>query len=250
LARKAKLKLPQYEQGTAPPEYFERDLPDALIDAVAKLGPQFDALVVDEAQDLLEDWYEALLCVLDDERKANVWLFFDDNQRIYASGFTPPDGFLEFELTVNCRNTQSIHREVMKLYRGRMVPDVKGPAGRDVELHHSNDQAATVAGVIERLCGVEEIPPQDVVVLSAHGWENSVVRQTLEGRYAVTQKRGELGKKIYFSSIRAFKGLEAPVVILCELEDLDPETRDQQLYVGISRARNHCVIVAPPAAST
>jgi len=124
LARKAKLKLPQYEQGTAPPEYFERDLPDALIDAVAKLGPQFDALVVDEAQDLQEDWYEALLCVLDDERKANVWLFFDDNQRstrrVHAASW-----LLEFELTVNCRNTQAIHREVMKLYSGRMVPDVK-----------------------------------------------------------------------------------------------------------------------------
>jgi nucleoside-triphosphatase THEP1 len=249
LARKAKVKLPQYEQGKAPPEYFERDLPDALVDAVAILGPQFDALVVDEAQDLQENWYEALLCVLDDERKANVWLFVDDNQRIYASGFTPPDGFLEFELTVNCRNTQAIHREVMKLYSGRMVPDVKGPPGREVELHHSDDQAATVGGLIERLCGVEEIPPQDVVVLSAHGWENSEVRRSLPGSYRATQKRGELGKNVYFSSIRAFKGLEAPVVILCELEDLDPETRDQQLYVGISRARNHCVIVAPPAAS-
>jgi predicted ATPase len=247
LARQAKLKLPQYEQGKAPPEYFERDLPDALVDAVAKLGPQFGALVVDEAQDLQDDWYEGLLCVLDDERKANVWLFFDDNQRIYASGFAPPDDFLEFELTVNCRNTQAIHHEVMKLYRGSIVPDVKGPAGRELERHRTVDQAATVADVIERLCDTEEVLPQDVVVLSAHGWENSEVRRSLTGRYTLTQKRGELGRNVYFSSIRAFKGLEAPVVILCELEDLDENTRDQQLYVGISRARNHCVIVAPLA---
>ena len=39
--------------------------------------------------------------------------------------------------------------------------------------------------------------------------------------------------------------LESPVVVLCELEDLDDETIDQQLYVGFSRARNHCVVVAP-----
>jgi superfamily I DNA/RNA helicase len=47
---------------------------------------------------------------------------------------------------------------------------------------------------------------------------------------------------VYFSSIRGFKGLEAPVVILCELEDLE-DAREQQLYVAISRARNHCVMV-------
>ena len=54
-----------------------------------------------------------------------------------------------------------------------------------------------------------------------------------------------LGKYIRFGSIRGFKGLESPVVILCELEDIDGETIDQQLYVGFSRARNHCIVVAP-----
>ncbi len=34
-------------------------------------------------------------------------------------------------------------------------------------------------------------------------------------------------------------------MILCELEDLDDETIDQQIYVGMSRAKNHCVVVAP-----
>jgi superfamily I DNA/RNA helicase len=53
---------------------------------------------------------------------------------------------------------------------------------------------------------------------------------------------------VFFSSIRGFKGLESPVVILCELGDLDQESRDNQIYVGMSRARNHCVIVAPKAA--
>jgi hypothetical protein len=248
LAHRAKVDLPHYEQDQAPPEYFWRDLPDALLAAAAKLGPQFDALVVDEAQDLEADWYEALLCLLDHEERANVWLFIDDNQRIYEAGFSPPDDFLRFELSVNCRNTQAIHREVMKLYRGAVTDEVKGPAGRDIELIPSEDQASTVAGVIQRLCGSEEVPPQDVAVLSGHGWENSVVRASLPGAYTLTHKRGELGRKVFFSSIRAFKGLEAPVVILCELENLDERTRDQQLYVGISRARNHCVIVSPPPA--
>ena len=68
------------------------------------------------------------------------------------------------------------------------------------------------------------------------------------GRWRYTDKRGRRGDAVYFSSIRGFKGLEAPVVVLCELDNLDDETRDSQLYVGLSRARNHCVVVAPAAA--
>ena len=42
----------EYPPGEAPQSYFDDELPTALIDAAAELGPQFDALVVDEAQDL------------------------------------------------------------------------------------------------------------------------------------------------------------------------------------------------------
>lgn len=101
--------------------------------------------------------------------------------------------------------------------------------------------------MIERLCGQDEVPPQDVVVLSSDARERSAVGQDPRGRYAYIDERGKLGPYVQFSSIRGFKGLESPVVILCDLEDLDDASRAQQLYVGLSRARNHCVIVAPPA---
>ena len=57
-----------------------------------------------------------------------------------------------------------------------------------------------------------------------------------------------VGKYVRFSSIRGFKGLESPVVIMCEQEDIDAETMDEQLYVGFSPATSHCMVVAPPAA--
>lgn len=68
-----------------------------------------------------------------------------------------------------------------------------------------------------------------------------------EAGAAVASERGKLGKHVFFASIRAFKGLESPVVIRCELEDIDDMTQNQQLYVAISRARSHCVVVLPPA---
>ena len=236
------------DHGDEPPQsYWDEELPAALMEAMRD-GGRYDAIFVDEAQDLHDDWLDALESTLRDPDDGRIWLFLDDNQRIYDQTLNVPREYVRWDLTVNCRNTQAIHGEVMKLYEGEIRPDVRGPAGRPVELHVTPDQPSVVAGVLERLCGREEILPQDIVVLSSHAAAKSeVAGDGAVGRFRFTGERGKLGDHVFFSSIRGFKGLEAPVVILCELEDLDDQTSDQQLYVGLSRAKNHCVIVAPAA---
>ena len=247
LARKARVPLTDYPAGEAPQSYFDDELPTALIDAAAELGPQFDALVVDEAQDLETHWLTALMGTLADEEGDPVWLFLDDNQNIYSQDLELPGGFAEFELTWNCRNTQAIHREVAKLYRGEIEPEAIGPEGRTPELHLVSDQVGCVADVLERLVAEEGVLQKDIVILSSHALARSAFAAAHLGPYRLTEDPAK-ATGIRFSSIRAFKGLESPVVILAELDDLDDATREQQLYVGLSRARNHCVIVAPPAA--
>ena len=244
LGHKARLDMPKYD-GDAPQEYWNEQLPEVLVDATAKLGGVYDALMVDEAQDLHNHWLTALMSTLRDEEDGYMWLFMDSNQQVYEARLDVPPEFQRFELTVNCRNTQAIHREVMKKFKGEIKPEALGPKGRPVELIKTDDQATAVAGVIERLCGREEVPPQDVVVLSSHGFEKSRVAQSLPGRYHLSAERRKLGDHVYFSSIRGFKGLESKVVILCELEDIDEMSLDAQIYVGMSRAVNHCVVVAP-----
>jgi ATP-dependent exoDNAse (exonuclease V) beta subunit len=133
---------------------------------------------------------------------------------------------------------------LLKLYESSNTPDVRGPEGREPELHLVPDQAETVAALLDRLLGPDDVDPGDVVVLSSHRFDRSRVGQALSDRFAPDRGKRR-AQQVRFSSIRAFKGLESPVVVLCELEDLDEATRNQQLYVGMSRARNHCVIVAP-----
>lgn len=245
LAKKAEIPL-SIDDGSEPgPDYFNEELPLALLSAVEKLGPQYDALFVDEAQDLHNDWLDALIATLRDPDDAYVWLFMDDNQRVYANRLDVPKEFHRYDLTCNCRNTQAIHHEVMKKYVGEIEPEPLGPQGREVELHPTDDQPEKVRELIAHLCGTEEVLPQDVVVLSSHALEKSAVGQAGAGEYEFVKEPAPLGKKIRFSSIRSFKGLESPVVILCELEDVDDATIYQQLYVGFSRARNHCLVVAP-----
>jgi hypothetical protein len=57
---------------------------------------------------------------------------------------------------------------------------------------------------------------------------------------------------VLFETVRRFKGLERPVVILCELPDPSVEGShlerlDQLLYTALTRATTHLVVIAPPS---
>lgn len=246
LSAKAGVELPNYPVGEAPQSFFNEDMPLALEEAIEELGPQYDALFVDEAQDLDNAWLDSLMATLEDPDDALVWLFMDDNQRVYEQKLDVPKEFRPFDLTVNCRNTQAIHRQVIKMYKGEVVPEATGPEGREVELHHTDDQPRLVADLVKRLVEEDEVVPQDVVVLSGHGFDNSEVVRNGAGKYEFVKESKPLGNYVRASSIRGFKGLESPVVILCELENTWGDSYTQQIYTGMSRARNHCVLVAPP----
>lgn len=243
------INLPSYE-GSPPQEYWEDVLPDALVSAMDEIGGEYDAVLVDEAQDLKEHWLTALECTLRDERTGSIWLFLDDNQRVYDSDLEVPAGYVRYDLTVNCRNTRAIHREVMKLYEGDALPEVAGPEGRPIDLRHTKNQPKEVEAVLRRLIEKDGVAAQDIVVLSSHAIEKSEVAARSCKGFEYTKERGKLGSFVQFSSIRAFKGLESPVVVLCELEDLDGQSEDAQLYVGMSRATSHCIVVAPAGGGT
>jgi hypothetical protein len=241
----AKIELTDYGDDEPPQSFWDEEMPLALIEASEKLGAKYDSLFVDEAQDISNLWLEALTSTLEDPDKAHVWLFMDDNQRVYDQNLDVPDEFRPFDLTVNCRNTQSIHREVMKKYKGEVIPEATGPEGREVDLYNTDNQANCVMQILEQICGEEEVLPQDVVVLSGQSFDDSEVFREASGNYSLVKDPKPLGNYVRAASIRGYKGLESPVVVLCELEAIGSETFDAQIYTGMSRAKNYCVLVAP-----
>ncbi len=50
---------------------------------------------------------------------------------------------------------------------------------------------------------------------------------------------------VLFETIRRFKGLERPVIVLCELPETG-ERLDQLLYTALTRATAHLIVIAPP----
>jgi superfamily I DNA and RNA helicase len=51
---------------------------------------------------------------------------------------------------------------------------------------------------------------------------------------------------ILFETIRRFKGLERPVIVLCELP-AEGTRLDALLYTALTRSTTHVVVIAPPA---
>jgi hypothetical protein len=79
-----------------------------LLEAAQKLGERFDALVVDEAQDFLTEWWAVLEALLKEGDRAPVTLVADPDQDLWQRESRFPVGLPVFPLRTNCRNTSAI----------------------------------------------------------------------------------------------------------------------------------------------
>jgi len=65
-------------------DFYERILPNALLKASDILHRRYDAIIIDEGQDFLETWWPPLLHLLHNSEQGIVYIFFDENQRLYG----------------------------------------------------------------------------------------------------------------------------------------------------------------------
>ena len=234
--------------GDALARYFADELPEQLLAAIEILPDRFDAIVVDEGQDFADTWWLTLEALLADPVDGILAIFYDDNQRIYstATSGTYPVAESPFPLTRNCRTTRQIHRAALAYHRGASAPDCAGPEGRAVaEAGQSlaDDQPAALRRAVHELTAVEGVPVDEIVVLSTRGPRTSALTEGLRvGNLTLTW--GEAGPgQLPIRSVHTFKGLESPVVILAEPDRAHAANRDALLYVALSRAQHHVVVL-------
>jgi hypothetical protein len=232
--------------------------------AVRRAGVErFDALIVDEGQDLLDlDVLDRLDSVLQGGLENGRWCFFHDacNQAGYF-GAADPDALAMLEsycsarmpLKRNCRNTRQILTEIQTtldadigVHSNVDGPEVvRRPAGTEQQA------AQLLAAEIERLTGPGGLLPASITILSSRPFADSTVAR-LPGKLA-----GEITEldefalrqfppaRISFAEIANFKGLENEVIILVDLDrDAQAPRSVTDQYVGMSRARSLLVIVA------
>jgi hypothetical protein len=228
--------------------YYDELLPEALLDAAGKLGPQYDAVIVDEGQDFQSHWWIALQALLHDRERGVFYVFYDDNQNLYQTERSLPADLMRYALHRNCRNTQEIHRTFLPFYRSETVPEAMGPQGRrpQVIFYRTDLRLKQLLGkVVQQLVGKERVPATDIIILTPRSAERSqLARWETIGNWRLTTQAPPPPGHLRYESIYRFKGLESPVVILAEFRPAQMQDADTLLYVGCSRARNHLVILA------
>jgi hypothetical protein len=239
------------------PDVHERDLfdvfqPQFAIEALEQLDRlgRYDALVIDETQDLMKESYLLVLdALVRGELQNGIWRFFHDpNQdRFAASDLSVLDQLeayadCRYRLTVNCRNTRQIAVTTALLTTLPSSEALKADGPEIVELWFGtqSDQAKLAKRQIEAwLAG--ELRPDQIAVLSPRRMEHSVISQLTgrpSGREVVDlTARERADNEIGFSTIAGFKGLEADAVLLVDLTDLESASALLDVYIGASRAK-------------
>ena len=139
-------------------------------------GKKFDAVIVDEAQDFADHWWHPLMKALRDEDEGGLYVYSDENQRIFARFGQPPVPLVPLVLDHNLRNTQQI----------------AGPSGRSRRCG-CTCAAATGADVRFVPCAREEaidVADDQVDLLLEAGWRpEHVALLTMGSRHPAQVER-------------------------------------------------------------
>ena len=258
VAKKADL-LPTYpHDAEGVQQYYQEDLPEAAALALIESGEMYDIIVVDEAQDLIRDSYlEVLSGCLKKGLSRGRWTMFGDfsMQAIYATGVSgmqmietleDQTSFIRFKLTINCRNTKPICKEI-ETVTGFKAPHelwtkVDGPPVQYITWSTMEGQCKKLKELLKQLEN-SHISPEHITILSPRKREDSVV--SMLDDYMVKDFKVPLGINTTFCTIQAYKGLENTVIILTDIEDFSEE---KLMYVGLSRACSGLFILESDAA--
>ena len=233
---------------------YDVQLPNALAYSLDILPERYEAIICDEGQDFREDFLVALELILADYDRSPFYVFYDDNQNIYARASTFPIQGEPFSLTTNCRNTAPIHTAAYTRYRGVPVspPDNEGAEVQFDQAPSRAAQARKINARIVDLIARQGVSPGDIAVLivdavSKADYYAALRRLPLPKPATWLEEGVRNDRTVLMDTVRRFKGLEAPVVILWGLDGIDWEQSEELLYVGMSRAKSLLVVVGTSA---
>jgi len=247
LAQSAQIPLDGVKDGA----FYEAVLPATLEQAI-QIRPDlaFDSIVIDEGQDFLRGWYDALRFSLKDMTEGRFHVFYDDNQRIYGSELSVVDLLPQasFRLNRNLRNTKAIHAALTPWYDQRGVVSA-GPKGEPVDWTpvKSRDAAYTAASVfVSELIGTGQLAADEIAILTGGARENCTLfgQARIGGAEPISASDPGNRKGIVCDTIRRFKGLEKKCVVLI---DLDRIREDELIYVALSRPSILLKVIGSPA---
>ncbi|WP_310964546.1 nuclease-related domain-containing DEAD/DEAH box helicase [Nocardioides terrisoli] len=225
-------------------EFWEERLPSMMAELARELPPdkRFDAFVVDEAQDFAESWWTPLLRAMQNEEESGLYIYSDENQRIFARFGRPPVPLVPLVLDHNLRNTKQIHAAFGPLAPTQMTP--RGGEGVEVSFLPADDPLDAADDAVELLLEVGW-HPANIALLTTGSRHTEQLNLTEElGQHGYWRTFWE--DDVFYGHVLGCKGLERPAVVLCVNETTARDRSREKLYVGMSRATDQLIVVGQP----
>jgi hypothetical protein len=240
-------------------DYWQRELPELALSRIMEDQGgrfRFDAIIVDEAQDLASEAYldviEALT-VLSPDRPRMLWFGDFERQAIFNVHGDPKaaiesrfEGMMRLPLHVNCRNTPGIGGAIENLsaldarYRSfRRRDDGVSPI---IKFYSSFDeQLQLLEGSLDAVRR-EGFQVGDISVLSPmkEGAARSL-GEPWSSRLRPARAAGASQSR--FTTIHAFKGMESPVVAVTDIDHVGSAQTESLLYVAMTRATDRLILL-------
>ncbi|OKH76410.1 nuclease [Mycobacterium sp. SWH-M1] len=227
-------------------QFWEHDLLRQMAELAAQLEPGhwFDAIVVDEAQDFADAWWDPLLAALKDDETGGIYVFTDEGQRVFDRHGSPPVPLVPLILDHNLRNTRQIANAFQPLVDHPMRflvgegPAVKYvPCSRDDAMGAGDDEVDALLD--------EGWRPEDVALLTTGSRHPEQRERQAAGSAAYWDSFWD-ADQVFYGHVLGFKGLERRAVVLVVNEESAFERSRERLYVGLSRARDQLVVCGDP----
>ncbi len=223
--------------------FWREKAPFVALDALEKgefsLGP-WDAVIVDEAQDFAPMWWDVLEECLRHREDSKMVVFYDEAQNIFDRESAIPDIPAIFPLRYNFRNTRAIADVVRELGGVTMESHPECPPGKEPVVYQQPGPTKTrrqVGELLEKLLEKDEVEPSQIAILTPHTPKNSSLEGATElGGHRVVHSASRWSDGVLHCSISSFKGLEADIVILVDIDPTDERCSVNARYVAASRA--------------
>ena len=234
------------------------------------LIPNFDYLIIDEAQDILSNQFIILFNkLIDGGMEEGSWSFFLDDyvqDELFANKEELNDiinglknNSIVYNLSINCRNSRFLGEKI-KNYTSLPIPKFfkyEGDKNNLQIIYTSNNSFVDQLSITIVQLLKNDVTPNLITILSPvknfeflkEVYPN--LRNMVETFIDLTNFSTDIKKeKLYvirercisYSTIQAFKGLENEIIILCNIENVESIYDKAVLYTGMSRAKSRLII--------
>ena len=234
---------------TATPQYDR--FKDMLETMYIENSFPYKHVIIDEGQDFGKErmndieLIELLKGIVSDgERGGTFYVFYDRNQMVQAEALPSYIAEADCKLTLyrNCRNTENIATTSLRLLGSDKRPKLFEGAvvGDSPEMFFAGSAEKAVFIINSIIDSAWEIGYEHIQILTCKTERKSIIADECSTGWYLYKS-----KKIPFTTCRKYKGLEADVIIMVDMdEEVFTENAEQIMYVGSSRARYKLFLVA------